>query len=561
MSNFDPWNINQVVQTYWVQLKAQGSWINQATSNKFNVTFKPAFPPSVTNTFEVQVYLGHNTEVELPAYLFKSSTSSQLNYQSSSWVGINSIDVITQIRNSTSSSGKSLFVKAFTGEGWQVSITATDASCQTAEILVTIKVLRWASKAWVECDGPYESNWLKCADNLVLDSDSRMWLATATFSVFSVSSVYKICGLICFIVILIHSVLWVRYGYSMLELAVHSQSLMLMVVSSDNISSRWIEYLSWLKYFKFDFSFINDIFRVMPIMCTESTGKLFVLGFEWEETLLNYQYLILLLIIIFIWKVIIINFKLFKSIFSNSLDRNLRYLQLYQYRYSLIWPFIFVNLIFEFYSFKQHIFLSWVSTILLALAILFTIKNRFFFLQLKFIQTFDKNVSISYFYLKIANKALILLLFIPQSKQFLVLIMVLILITQTSILFAQVNHKVVNLKSNIFWKAAGMFGNAVMLIITILITCKKVNHSKGSIILTVTLDNTAISVILNIKSEFKPRRRNMLSVSFADDNNVSMLLTHYNSGSNFRILLIPSYNYFQQVLSSLWFQYQISTFC
>ena len=312
MSIFDPWNIKQVVQTFWVQLKVQGSWTNQATSNKFNVTFEPATPPSVTNKFEVQVYQGHFTEVELPAYLFTSSITSQLNYQSSSWVDINSIDVITQIRNSTSSSGMSLFVKAFTDEGWQVSITATDASCQTAEILVTIKVLRWASKACIECDGPYESNWLKCADNLVLESDSRMWLATSTFSVFSVSSIYKICGLICFIVILIHSVLWVRYGYSMLELAVHSQSLTLMVVSSDNISSSWIEYLSWLKYFKFDFSFINDIFRVKSIMCTESTDKLLVLGFQWEETLLNYQYLIMLLALALILKLFAIKIEVIK---------------------------------------------------------------------------------------------------------------------------------------------------------------------------------------------------------------------------------------------------------
>ena len=475
MSNYDPWNVKQIAQTYWVQLKAQGSWTNQATSNKFNVTFEPATPPSVTNTFEVQVYQGHYTEVELPAYLFKSSITSQLNYQSSSWVGINSIDVITQIRNSTSSSGKSLFVKAYTSEGWQVSITATDASWQTAEVLVTIKVLRWASKAWVECDGPYESNWLKCADNLVLESDSRMWLASSTFSVFSVSSIYKICGLICFIVILIHSVLWVRYGYSMLELAVHSQSLTLMVVSSDNISSRWIEYLSWLKYFKFDFSFINDIFGVKPIMCTESADKLLVLGFQWEETLLNYQNLIIILLICLSLIYALKYVKNLQNLLSKLLATVPHGSILWTVCLRILLPIACINLMYELTRFYLHVLWSSAAVLCIVAILTYLIVKKCFFVKVEFVSKVDECNSLLFSYLNFAIELPYILLFGVTSKFLWGMLMVLILMIQSSIIYNQIFYKVKLAKHKIFAKATAMFGNAIMLLIAMLMTVQKVN--------------------------------------------------------------------------------------
>ena len=54
-------------------------------------------------------------------------------------------------------------------------LSATDEVDQTAETSIYITIYNWASKDWVKCSGPYQSDWTLWADNFYLDS-TGIWL-------------------------------------------------------------------------------------------------------------------------------------------------------------------------------------------------------------------------------------------------------------------------------------------------------------------------------------------------------------------------------------------------
>ena len=265
------------------------------------------------------MYQGHYTEVKLPDQLFISKLGSNLNYTSSNWINQNSINIMTQIRNKTSNSGDNLFIKAFGDKGCVISITSTDSFWQSSEVLVNIEVQKWASKIWIECDGPYESNWLKWATNFVL-SDSKAWLIASSYPLFSSSSIFQIWGFISFAIILLHIVLSVRYGSPMLELVIHTQAVMLMMLSSTNSESKLIEYFSWLQYFKFDFGFIYEIIKLKKFNCTNSTDKLALLNLFCNETLINYLNLFFIIAFLIMYRLLskhsFLSIKAISNLFS-----------------------------------------------------------------------------------------------------------------------------------------------------------------------------------------------------------------------------------------------------
>ena len=234
-------------------------------------------------------------------------------------------------------------------------------------------IQKWASKTWSEWDGPYESDWIKWIPNYYQDSNSKMWLMLSTSYFLQLSSIYQVWSFISFIIILIHILLSLRYGNSVTDLVLHSQAFILMVVSAQNINYKLIEYISWMQFFKFDFSFINDLLGYRRIECTPSSNKLLLLRINCEETLINFQNLIFITILVIILKIMIkythFMLKIFSWLFIYWQNSTMNWLLIF-----VFFPFICINLRFEFESFSSHIILSLFSVLLI---MILCISNTF----------------------------------------------------------------------------------------------------------------------------------------------------------------------------------------
>ena len=112
-------------------------------------------------------------------------------------------------------------------------------------------------------------------------------------------------GIFSWIVCIISVSLSIKYGRMMLEPIVHIQSVMMLVLSSNSVGEYWIEYLSWIQYFKFDFGLISSFILNNSKICTRSYGKLVNLKLYYEETIWNYFILIILALFVFIFLIII----------------------------------------------------------------------------------------------------------------------------------------------------------------------------------------------------------------------------------------------------------------
>lgn len=84
---------------------------------------------------------------------------------------------------------------------------------------------------------------------------------------------YWICGLIAMVVTTFYVVLSLRYGKLMLEPAMHLQTLMMLVLSTDCVSDGWIEYISWVHYFKFDFAYASFYWFDSWTACTPTDDR------------------------------------------------------------------------------------------------------------------------------------------------------------------------------------------------------------------------------------------------------------------------------------------------
>ena len=82
----------------------------------------------------------------------------------------------------------------------------------------------------------------------------------------------------------------------MFEPVMHLQSLMMLIMSSDCVSNNWIEYMSWVQYFKFDLGLLNSIWINRFVSCTPGNIRLSNVNLYCQETIINYLNLILLIL-------------------------------------------------------------------------------------------------------------------------------------------------------------------------------------------------------------------------------------------------------------------------
>ena len=108
----------------------------------------------------------------------------------------------------------------------------------------------------------------------------------------------------------------------MLELVIHTQAVMLMMLSSTNSESKLIEYFSWLQYFKFDFGFIYEIIKLKKFNCTNSTDKLALLNLFCNETLINYLNLFFIIAFLIMYRLLskhsFLSIKAISNLFSKN---------------------------------------------------------------------------------------------------------------------------------------------------------------------------------------------------------------------------------------------------
>ena len=363
---------------YWVFITAIDGWANNYESNKFNVTIGPSSPSANLNLFgPLYLYENHFIEVELPDYYFIHNNQSMTDFKSSSCIDNAKIKIATRI---TQVSNKNiLFVKVFGNIGWQISIYNTNIYWQISEILVSVNVIKWASKEWSECSGPYESDCISCTVGYVLNSD-KSWVRYGNFLPIINIRMYWICGLIAMIVTVFYAVLSLRYGKLMLEPAMHLQTLMMLVLSTDCVNDHWIEYISWIQYFKFDFAFLNFYWFNSLIQWTPSSNRYSNAWIYWQETVMNYFNLILFVLLILIMYAIM---KLFKL---NKFSQLLQYIEIQPE--SVLWlcwwimmPFVWISVYYDLTTYKYHLKLSLFSTLIILLICIYCVLKRLKFIS------------------------------------------------------------------------------------------------------------------------------------------------------------------------------------
>ena len=455
--------------TYWVQLTDVDNWNNYIESNKFNVTIKPSTPFAQTNTIQsINVYANHYTEVQLPDFLFYNKGQVSLNLQSSSWVHSSNANVATRITEDIENKSLSLFVKVFGDTGWQISIFSNSSFCQSSEFLLDINVLKWASKEWHECVGPYESDWISCKIGFVLNTDGSWTREMSYFPIIN-NKIYWIWGLFAMIVTLIHILLAFRYGKIMLEPAMHLQTLMLLVLSLDWVSDNWREYLSWIQFFKFDLSFLNSIWLNRLVSWTLSTDRFANAELYWEEMILYYINLIVLISLF-----LLIN-KIIKKI---SWKKILIIIQLidvppetqFWVLCSMILPFFSISIYNDLTNFKHHMKYSVITSLICVVLVWYWVYKKRSFWGSQFMQRIHPYYSLSYTYLSMSIRIPLILLFILTSQMISRLLVIIILIAQSTLLFSLFQSKgKLPLQQN-FTKATEIFGNSVMLLITMIIS-------------------------------------------------------------------------------------------
>ena len=461
-----------MIGSYWVQLFTVDSWNNKISSNQFNVTINPYLSSPVTDSFKsLIVYQNYYTEVIIPKYLF-FDLSATSNYSCSNWIYDKSNRIATRISTNTTTNVSTLLVKAYGSKGWNITIVDNNSYCQSSEVIVHVNVLSWSSKECFQCKGPTDADWIQCNQGYVLDR-SGSWLADISLAPNTDSKFYTIWGIIAMTTAIVQIVLSTRYGKDGFELIVHFQTFMMLSLSSDNISSARLEYLSWLQAFKFDFGFINPLIH-RKTECSISSGRLFNLKLYWEDTLHSYFIVFCFLLILCGAKIIILVLQKYRNWVNfnqKQLVINITWIFII-----IINPFLIINISIDIMTISNHAIWSLFTFAYILLCGMICFRNKLYFLKYDFIAKLDSHSNPWYIYMQILIKLECILLFLSYSKLMSSLVMITLLMTHTTLLFMQIRHRIVLPLQRNFDRATTLFWNSVMLIIMMLASVEKVTN-------------------------------------------------------------------------------------
>ena len=298
----------------------------------------------------------------------------------------------------------------------------------------------------------------------------------------------------------------------------HLQTLMLLVLSSDCVNDNWREYFSWVHYFKLDFGFLNFLWLNKFISWTPSSDRLANARLYWEEMVLNYACILILIWIATIlmkalrilhWEKLL---KIYEKVSISSET-------LFWIFWWLILPFLTISTFNDIISFKSHPFFSTISSLIIILSIWYCLYKRFAFLKYYFVHKMYPYYSLQYGYLIIFIKTPLIIMFLSKSSMVSTLLMIIILMMQLSILFSLLTHRVEIPPNQHFNKTNLILGNWIITMIMMIISIEKV----GKILINIFIVHGQIIKRMRNKQIFYSWSKLRISRSSINDNSVFII--------------------------------------
>ena len=187
---------------------------------------------------------------------------------------------------------------------WYWSIHASASYNQTAEIEFEVISLNWASKDWIKCHGPTQSDWEKWSNNYIMNHQGQ-WLASISFISPFIDDISFIWGVISCWTLVLWLIMGFMFGRRYLILLSFAQTILVFVYSIEVNDLSLISFTSWFQFAKLDLRFLHLSGFDSMIKCEIDSAKMMSLQFRWHSTVYNYFWILLLAaIILLIYQII-----------------------------------------------------------------------------------------------------------------------------------------------------------------------------------------------------------------------------------------------------------------
>ena len=389
---------NNFVKTQCAKLLSNDSWQNKVYSNEFTVFIiqTTVHPPILANSFgPLKIYSGQTTLFIIPEDLFISVITFSLEYSVEVLNWSVSTVLHTNITSSKLDNSSVLYLQSNDPKNCFIALIVTDLNNQSAETIVEVDALNWASKDCAQWKSEYQADCVKCTTNYVLGSAGVCLWNTVYFSD-SLDNLFDIWGLVIMIWLTINWVLIVFIEIRSLCSIEFAHTIIILVVSSSKQNTNLMRLITWMQIFKFDFGFI-DYFNIRQMLfCKLGTDKMAELQFYCQSTVLNY-FMLLVIILAFLWIVFALKFasrrlnfvsKWYKFIISKLKIQSIAWISIH-----IFWPFLWINLISDAINSSNHLGLSLLSFLFFAVCVIILMIKLPSVFTLTFVKSIDHNDS------------------------------------------------------------------------------------------------------------------------------------------------------------------------
>ena len=207
--------------------------------------------------------------------------------------------------------------------------------------------------------------------------------------------------------------------------------------STNTIQKNILEYLSWLQFSKFDFWYLNFGYLEKSVTWTANTYKMSNLFFNWQETIINYSNLFLLIFLYLIWQKLSLKFRNLNFILKikslNISSHNKTWTL-----WNLILPILLINIYYDLSSIQLHFLCSLIIVLsLITIAIYSFYKKLPLSIPGFIIASLPYNST--HIYLLYTQKIVQVLLYISTNRLIITLFLILLLTLNSTTLFMLFN--------------------------------------------------------------------------------------------------------------------------
>ena len=236
----------------WIQFISNDSCNRNVYSNEFWIYFNEVRPPAITNTFgPISVNRGESKIFAIPPDLFIDSQKLKLELSTTNCIDKSSRFTKIKILNDYENHRYIYVQSNDTFAFWQFDIYATNSYNISNQYRTRLNIIQWASKDWVEWNGSYQSDWIKCVQGYEL-GDSGAWLVSSTLFTLKQFTIYRILGIIVWILIILQLVLCIKLKLQSLYSLFYMQTILMMMFSIEEPSDEFTVFASSLQWTKLD---------------------------------------------------------------------------------------------------------------------------------------------------------------------------------------------------------------------------------------------------------------------------------------------------------------------